>query len=157
MPAPQYACNTEGAVALSAATAKTVVGVKAHANSGLMLCGFWISFADTNATEVPVLCEVMYSTWASNSPGTNSTSTTARQMFGRSLTAGFTCGKTWTAEPTTLTQVAPEFVLRPDGGLIAYNFPLGTEPDCALSEGFVIRCNAPSATDVRAGLIVSRC
>lgn len=156
MPAPQYTCSTEGSVALSAATAKTVVGVKAHANSGLMLCGFTLSFADVNATEVPALVEIVYSTWASNSPGTNSTSTTARQMFGRSLTAGFTCGKNWTAEPTTLTQLWTPFVITPNAGLIAYNFPLGSEPDCALAEGFAMRITSPSATDCHAALIVSR-
>lgn len=157
MPAPQYVCGTESAVALVAATAKTVVGAKAHANSGLLLCGFWVSFADTNATEVPVLVEVLYSTWATNSPGTNSTSTTPRQTMGRSLTAGFTSGKNWTTEPTALTAVFPEFVLTPNGGLVGYNWPLGTEPDSALGEGFAIRMTAPSATDCRAGLIVSRC
>lgn len=156
MPAPQYACTTESAVSLSAATAKSVVGVKAHANSGLQVCGFSISFADTNAAEVPALVELMYSTWATNSPGTNSTSTTARQINGRVLTAGFTCAKNWSAEPTTLTQAWHEFVITPNGGTFVYNFPLGCEPDSALGEGFVIRVNAPSATDCRAALIVTR-
>lgn len=156
MPAPQYSCSSEGAVALTAATAKSVVGVKAHANSGIMVCGFTISFADTNAAEVPALVELLYATFATNAPGTNSTSTTPRQIFGRSLTAGFTSGKTWTTEPTALTLAFPEFVLTPNGGTFVYNFPLGTEPDSALGEGFVLRVTAPSATDCRAGLIVSR-
>lgn len=156
MSAPLYNCSTEGAVALAAATAKTVIGVKAHANSGLLLSAIKISFPDTSATEVPVLVELMYSTWASNSPGTNSTSTTARQSNGRSITAGFTAGKTWTAEPTTLTELET-WTLTPNGGLVIYDLPLGKEYDCALAEGFVIRCNAPSATDVRANLQVSRC
>lgn len=156
MPAPQYTCSSEGAVSLTAATAKSVVGAKAHANSGLMVCGFAISFADTNATEVPALVELMYSTFATNSPGTNSTSTTARQMFGRSLTAGFTCARNWTTEPTALTLAFPEFVLTPNGGTFVWTFPLGTEPDCALAEGFVLRVTAPSATDCRAALVVSR-
>ena len=156
MPAPQYTCSSEGAVTLSAATAKTVVGVKAHANSGLMVCGFSISFADTSAAEVPALVELLYATWATNAPGTNSTSTTPRQMFGRSLTAGFTSGRNWTAEPTVLTLAFPEFVLTPNGGTFVWTFPLGTEPDCALGEGFALRINAPSATDCRAALVVSR-
>lgn len=93
MPAPQYIIDTEAtAVALSAATKKTVVGAKAHANSGLLLLGFWLGFADTTASEVPVLIEVEYCTWATNSPGTNSTSVTVRQAMGRVLTAGFTGG-----------------------------------------------------------------
>ena len=121
-----------------------------------MVCGFTISFADTNAAEVPALVELMYATFATNAPGTNSTSTTPRQIFGRSLAAGFTSARNWTAEPTVLTQAFNEFVLTPNGGTFVYNFPLGTEPDSALSEGFVLRVTAPSATDCRAGLIVSR-
>lgn len=157
MPAPIYACNTEADVALSAATKKTVVGVKAHANSGLLLVGFSVSFADTNAAEVPALVEVSYSTWASNSPGTNSTSGTPVQINGRSMTAGFTHGYNWTAQPTVITSlVYPTFVLTPNGGTLVYNWPLGTEPDCALAEGFAISITAPSATTCRAGLLVSR-
>lgn len=55
MPAPQYVCETEGAVALAAATAKTIVGVKAHANSGLLLCGFTMYLFVTNDSDSPVL------------------------------------------------------------------------------------------------------
>ena len=157
MPAPQYVANTEGAVALTAATAKCVVGVKAHANSGLLLCGFSIACDGVTASAVPGLVEVMYCTWGANSPGTNSTSTTPRQVNGRVLTAGFTSGKTWTTEPTTLTAAFPEFLLSPNGGTFVYNFPLGTEPDSALAEGFAIRLTFPAVVNVRAGLIVSRC
>ncbi len=156
MTQPQYTCSSEGAVSLSAATAKSVVGVKAHANSGLQVVAAVLSFPDTNAAEVPVLCELMYATFATNSPGTNSTSTTPRQMNGRSLTAGFTAGRNWTTEPTALTLAYPEFTVTPNGGLVIYNFPLGNEPDCALGEGFVLRLTAPSATDFRGGLIVAR-
>ena len=155
MSAPIYDCNSEGAVALAAATAKTVIGVKAHANSGLQLVDFWIGFDGVTASAVPVLVEVMYSTWGANSPGTNSTSTTARQRCGRVLTAGFTAGKTWTTEPTTLTLIK-EFLLTPNGGAVLYTWPLGTEPDSALAEGFVIRCTAPAIVNVRGSMGVTR-
>lgn len=159
MPAPLYQCNTEADVSLSAATKKTVLGVKAHANSGLLLCGFSISFADTNAAEVPALVEVSYSTWATNGTmGTNNTSVTPIQINGRVITAGFTAGHTWTSQPTVITSlVFPTFVLTPNGGTFVYNYPLGTEPDCAVSEGFAISVTAPSATTCRAGMTVSRC
>lgn len=161
MPAPQYVCDSEGAVALTTATAKTVVGAKAHANSGLLLLGFWISFDGVTAAAAPALIEPSYVTWATNSPGTNSTSTTPRQVLGRVLTAGFTSGKTWTAgnEPTALTPCLPAFYLSQFGGTYAYNWPLGTEPDSALAEGFGIRVTATfsGSLNVRAGLIVSRC
>jgi hypothetical protein len=97
----------------------------------------------------------MYATWATNSPGTNSTSTTPRQSYGRVLTAGFTSGKTWTAEPTALTPLK-EFLLTPNAGLIAYQWPLGQEPDSALAEGFAIRCTAPAVVNVRATMNIER-
>lgn len=145
-----YANFTEGAVALSAATAKTVIGYKSHANFSASWHHVEVSFDGVTASAVPVLVELLYSTWATNSPGTNSTSTTVRQEYGRVLAAGSTSGKTWSAEPTTLTQMSAEFLLTPNGGVIVYDFPLGKEPDCALAEGFVVRCNAPATVNVRA-------
>ena len=154
MSAVGYSVTTEGAVAVTTA-AESVLGVKAHANSGLQVKGFMVAFDGVTASAVPVLVELCYSTWATNSPGTNSTSVTARQTYGRVLTAGLTGAKNWTAEPTTLTAFK-EFLLAPDKGVIAYQFPLGQEPDCALAEGFVIRITAPAAVNLRATLDVER-
>lgn len=153
-----YKVNTEGQVALAANTPKTVIGVKAHANSGLNLKSFRVDFDGVTATEKPVLVEVCYCTWATNSPGTNSTSTTPRQIGGRAITAGFTSGKSWTSEPTVLT-VLEEFSFDPNKGLFLYDYSLGDEPDCAVSEGFAVRMTVPSggaAVNARAGLTVER-
>lgn len=155
MSAVGYACKTEGAVALAANTAKSVCGVKAHANSGIQLKGVVVAFDGVTASDVPVLVEVCYCTFATNGPGTNSTSTTPQQTYGRVLTAGFTSGKTWTSEPTTVTPIK-ELLLAPDKGVIAFQWPLGQEPDSALAEGFVIRCNAPAVVNVRATMDVER-
>jgi hypothetical protein len=155
MSAVGYSCFTEGSVALAAATAKTIIGAKAHANSGLQLKGFKIGFDGVTASAVVVLVEVMYATWATNSPGTASTSTTPRQKYGRLLTAGFTAGKTWTTEPTALTLI-DAFPLAPDKGLFAYQFPLGQEPDSALAEGFCIRCTAPATVNAYGQLDLER-
>lgn len=155
MSAAGYSIVTGGAVALSAATAKTILGAKAHANSGLQLKRFWVGFDGVTASAVPVLVEIGYCTFGANSPGTNSTSVTPAQVYGRALTAGFTAGKTWTAEPTTIT-VLQEFLLTPNGGLVAYDYPLGTEPDTALAEGLVIRCTAPATVNVRGSMTVER-
>lgn len=157
MAAVGYSVTTEGAVALTAATAKSILGVKAHANSGLQLKGFMVAFDGVTASDVPALVDICYSTFASNSPGTNSTGTTEMQTYGRVLAAGFTGAHTWTAanEPTVLT-VFKQFLLAPDKGVIAYQWPLGQEPDCALAEGFVIRVNAPATVSVRATLDVER-
>lgn len=150
-----YSVGTGGTVALAAATAKTVLGVKAHANSGLQLCGFEIGFDGVTASAVPGRIEICYCTWATNSPGTNSTSVTPAQVYGRVLTAGFTAAKDWSAEPTSLTTLK-EFPLTPNGGLFAYQFPLGTEPDTALAEGLVIRCTYAAIVNLRASMMVER-
>lgn len=156
MPAPVYTAPTGAAVALSAATAKTVIGVKAHANSGLLLAGYNIGFDGVTASAVPVLVEICYCTWASNPPGTNSTSVTPVQELGRVIAVGATAARNWSAEPTVLTPMR-EILLTPNGGTIVYDYPLGTEPDCAVAEGFAIRCTAPAVVNVRATLKVSRC
>lgn len=155
MSAAGYSIVSAGAIALAAATAKTILGVKAHANSGLQLKGLEVAFDGVTGSAVPVLVEVCYCTWASNSPGTNSTSLTPLQNYGRALAVGFTAGKTWTTEPTVLT-VLKELLLPPDKGIISYLWPLGMEPDCALAEGFAIRCNAPAAVNVRGTMNVER-
>lgn len=156
MPAPIYDIPGGAAVALSAATAKTVIGAKAHANSGLLLLEYWVSFDGVTASAIPVFVEVVYCTFGANPPGTNSTSVTPAQRSGRVLTAGFTAGKTWTTEPTTIT-VLRTHDLTPNGGVVGFNYPLGTEPDTALGEGFAIRLTAPAAVNCVVSMAVARC
>lgn len=146
---------TGGAVPLSAATAKSVLGAKAHANSGLDLQKVIVGFDGVTASAVPVLVELCYATFATNSPGTNSTSVTPLATYGRQTTVGWTAAKTWTTEPTVLT-VLEEELLTPNGGLVIYNWPLGQTYDSALAEGFVIRCTAPATVNVRATMLFER-
>lgn len=155
-----YSCVTPtiASVALTANTTKTVLGVKAHANSGLDLLEVTVAYDGVTASNVPVYTELVYSTWATNSPGTNSTTLAApaiTQLYGRAMTAGFTAAHTWTTEPTVLTTLDNK-LLTPNGGLLVWAFPLGTEPDCALAEGFGIRCRAAAAVNVVATLKVAR-
>lgn len=154
-----YSCKTEGAVALTAATAKSIIGVKSGAttaNHGVDLKKFQVSFDGVAASAVPVLVEVCLCTFGVNPPGTNSTSTTVVQTYGRLAATGFTSAKTWTTEPTTIT-VVKEFLLTPNAGTVFYDWPLGDSPDSALGEGFVIRCTAPAGVNVRATLDFERC
>lgn len=153
MGAPIYTVATSADVNFQ--TVKTIIGVKAHANSGLLLKGATVTFQGTSTTGEPVLVEIGYCTWATNSPGTNSTSETPAQGSGRVLTAGFTGGRAWTSEPTTIT-VLEAFFIHPQAGVV-YQLPLGDEYDSALGEGFVIRCTSLAAVDCRATLKVSRC
>jgi hypothetical protein len=156
-----YKVRTEAVVASGAATvAKTILGVKSHANFGLDLKGYWVSMDGITSSEKPVLIEVAYCTWATNSPGTNSTSVTVQQYAGRVITAGMTAAQSWTAEPTALTgTIHDSYDLDPNKALVMYDWPLGETPDSAVSEGWVIRCTVPSggiAVNFRAGFRLSR-
>jgi hypothetical protein len=151
-----YVSVTEAAVALAAATAKSVLGVSAPAQFGVDLKKWRIGFDGVTASAVPVLCELCYATFATNAPGTASTGIAETQVYGRSITAGFTAARNWTTEPTVLTPLE-EFMLTPNGGLVFYDLPLGDTYDSAVSQGFVVRCTAPAVVNVRAGLLYERC
>lgn len=151
-----YAATTGAAVALSAATAKSVLGVKSHANFGLDLKKVRVGFDGVTASAVPVLVEIGYCTFATNSPGTNSTSVTPAQVYGRSITVGATAARNWSSEPTTITAFE-EHLLTPNAGLEIYDWPLGDTPDSAVSEGFVVRLTAPATVNCRATLWFERC
>lgn len=152
-----YTLQTGAAVALSAATAKSVLCVIAPAQFGIDLKKVKIGFDGVTASAVPVLCELMTSTLASNStPGTNNTTGTVNQIYGRSITAGFTGFYGSTTEPTVLTAF-DSWLLTPTGGLLFYDFPLGDTPDTAVSAGIVLRLTAPAAVNVRASFSFERC
>jgi len=89
-------------------------------------------------------------------PGTGNTTGTVNQIYGRTITAGFTGFYNSTSEPTVLTAF-DSFLLTPVGGLLLYDYPLGDTPDTAVSNGIVLRCTAPATVNVRASFAFERC
>ena len=154
-----YAVSTEANVALVATTAKTILGVLSPAQFGADLRGVEISFDGITNTDKPVLVEICQCTFATNPPGTNSTSSTVVQIYGRAITAGFTGAYNWTAEPTVLSAATTvkTLALTPNGGTYDYDWPLGETPDNDVSKGFAVRCTAPtSAVNARGTLRFER-
>lgn len=154
-----YTIRTTAAVALSAATAKTVLCVLSPAQFGIDLKKFRIGFDGVTAGAVPVLWELCTSTAASNStPGTANTSETSniQQVYGRSITTGFTGFSASTSEPTVLTVIESNY-LTPVSGLLVYDFPLGDTPDIGVSAGFALRLTAPATVNARAQFWFERC
>lgn len=152
-----YALQTGAPVALSAATAKTILCVLSPSSFGIDVVSLEIGFDGVTATNAPVLVELCTSTAATNStPGTNNTTGTVNQVYGRSITAGFTGFYNSTSEPTVLTPVY-SWSLTPNGGTVLYEFPRDRTPDVAVSAGFAIRCTAPNAVNARATLVFERC
>ena len=78
------------------------------------------------------------------------------QVYGRSVTTGFTAFSASTTEPTVLT-VVERILLTPVGGLIMYDIPLGDTYDWAVSNGMGIRINAPDTVNARASMTFERC
>jgi hypothetical protein len=152
-----YKTSTEGAVALSAAATKTVLGVLAPAQFGCDWIKARVSMDQTTAM-LGVDIEFCSCTFATNPPATNSTTVAVTQVYGRAITAGFTAAKNWTAEPTVVA-VIDEFFLDPNKGTVLYDASLGQSADNDVSRGFCIRCvtQASSTPNVRAGMWIERC
>jgi len=157
MAAPIYMVAVGADVALSAATVKTVLGFRAGSAFALILKMVSVSFDQSGAsapTNEPILIELGTCTFATNAPGTNSTSETPIQYNGRVLTHGTTAASNWTTEPTAIT-VIDEYLVHPQSGLKEY-FPLGDEPDTALNDGFILRITAPNAVNCRPAMRACR-
>lgn len=155
----EYTVDTSAAVALVAATPKTVLAVYGSANVALDLLEFSISFDGVTASAVPVLWELCLLTAASNStPGTGNTSETAniRLFGGPGLAAnGMSAFSASTTEPTVLTR-RKSGLLSPVGSLLINRFPLSDSPDGPFSQGFALRLNAPAAVNARAEFTFAR-
>jgi hypothetical protein len=151
-----YSAPSGAAVALVAATAKTVIGVVAPAQFGVDFLGYEIALDGATSTAIPPTVEICYCTFATNPPGTSSTTITPQQIYGRAITAGFTAAYNWTAEPTVLTPIAT-FTEPAFNGLLVQRFAIGQTPDSAVSNGFAIRITAAAAVNVRPTVYFERC
>lgn len=146
-----YTAVTGVTTALTASTARTILGVKSNAAFGIDIRKFSVAFQGVTATDNPVLVELVYCTFATNAPGTNSTSVTPTQSYGRVTANGVTAAASWTAEPTVIT-VLKQYLLTPNGGLLIEEFAPDHGFDTALGEGLAIRVT-PGAT-ISAGALV---
>ena len=155
----KYVATSEAVVALAAAgTAKTVFGVKGDAGIGVDLLEWWFSFDGVTGGEKPILIELVYATWATNPPGTASTSVTPQQVAGRAVAESFSAARNWTTEPTVLTEIEG-FEYDPNKGMYRYKYSLGDEPDSAAAEGFAVRMTIPTggaAVNTYVGSVVAR-
>jgi hypothetical protein len=138
-----YSVESAGDIALSAATAKTILSVINAANGLIRLTEFSVSFDGTTAGAEPVTIELCSSTQAT--AGT-STSHTILQVAGAPRTVQATAARNYTAEPTVLTTLA-RWLVHPQAGLVI-QWPLGREPQQnTTADALCIRCTAPAAVN----------
>jgi hypothetical protein len=148
-----FSVETEGVVALAAATAKTILSVTAPATHGIDLIAWSISLDGTTSSASPVLVEICQFTAAT--AGT-STAATVDTRYGRVITWGGSAAKNYTVEPTVITPWATIW-LDPYKCHYSRDYALGQTPDCPASQGFLIRCTAPAAVNARAIMRFERC
>lgn len=143
-----YTVESNGDIALTAATAKTVLSVINAANSLIKIVELSACFDGVSGTAEPVTVELCYSTQAG--AGT-STSHTIAQIRGPTRTVQATGARNYTAEPTALT-VWKRWLVHPQTGL-ALQFPLGREPECVITADAVcLRCTAPATVNFQGHL-----
>jgi hypothetical protein len=100
-----YIVNTVGAVALAAATRKTLVSLIAGAAAGVQIRELMVAFDGVTASGVPVLVELNASSQAG--AGTPGTSPTPTQYKGKVLACPFTAAESYSAEPTASGDACP--------------------------------------------------
>jgi hypothetical protein len=139
------ATNTT-AVALAAATAKSVVGVIGAASDTLNLLRISVSFDSVTSSAVPALVEVGVIT----ALGTT-TAFTPVQVTGVVLASSATAGYNATVEPT-YNRIIDSFYCPVFNGFYREWSPLGLEPNGVVSQGFAIRVTAPAIVNCLASL-----
>lgn len=138
-----YTIST-GAVALTAATAKTVAEWTTTSATTLIWVGFDVTFDGATATNVPVKVELVSYTGAST--GTTFTPLKANGD-AQNMAATSTAKTNDSVEPTGPT-VRRSWAIPPTGG-VSFQFPLGREIGyMPVSSIYGIRCTAPNAVNV---------
>lgn len=139
---------TVTAVALAAATAKTIIEIGTPSTGACRLIGLEVSFDGVTAAAVPVAVEVMK--FAATGTGS---AYTPLKMNGEAQNRAAVCtAKTSdTVEPASQTRVVG-WKVSPYGGLWVYQWPLGRELYLPPSSFFGIRCTAPAIVNVDANL-----
>lgn len=126
-------------------TAKSMLGVKAPANQCVLVRAIWVSFDGVSSTAAPITIEFGNCTFATNGPGTNSTSVTPITTNGRTETIQATAAKLWSTEPTVISVArAITWPIYMGTGLI--QLPLPKPIFIPGGAGFVLRMSLATGT-----------
>lgn len=138
-----YTIETNGDIALVAATAKTILSVIGAANAPFTIVEFSVSFDGVAVTAEPVTVELVYFT----TDGTG-TAHTITQVRGATRTVQASAKRNYTADPTGPT-VWKRWLVHPQSG-ITIPSPLGREVEQNVSGDQIgLRCTAPAAVNVQ--------
>ena len=136
--------ENSAAVALSAATVKTILQLNAPANQRLKLQRVGVFFDGSSTTAVPVLVRLIVATTA----GTNTALTLNKKVSSDSETIQTTAGENASAEPTKTT-LLDQWLVHPQQGLdLTYAF--GQEHVIVGGGRVALDVTAPAAVNCRA-------
>lgn len=147
-----YSAPVGAAVALVAATPKTILAVIAPTQFGIDLVRYELGFDSVTATDRPVTVEfVSFTSDGTGSPGTMA------QTAGRLITTGFTSKYNYSVEPTGATVLA-RYSVAAVGGTVVVDFGDRSPIDSAFSTILGLRLTSPAGTpNANATLYVGRC
>lgn len=136
---PCYITSTPSET-LTAATPKTVLSVVAGSTRRFKILRIQLAGSSVTATDAAVLIELGRT---NNAGAGTSTSVTPAAVDQGESAAICTSGRTYTAEPTTIT-VIDNFRLSPIGNTYLWELPPGRTIFNNVSTSFVIRCTSPA-------------
>lgn len=151
MSTQQYTANPAAAVALVAATAKTVLSVRAATTSrSVSIVTMSIGFDGITGNAIPVLVELCRISYAG--AGAGSTAITPQQVKGPAGASASSSASGFTTEPTALV-VMETYLITPAGGQWTIQYPDDQRPESetglAQAAGVCIRVNAPAVVNCR--------
>jgi hypothetical protein len=136
-----FTVTTEGEIALTAATAKTILQIVAPTHQRIKVRGFSVSFDGTSPSAEPVQVELVRQT----SAGTMSSATPVKDDDSLPETIQATAQKTATSEPTT-TDILRRYDVHPQTG---YERAFA-DGELTIKGGgrLGLRCTAPAGVNV---------
>lgn len=137
--------GVSGKTIAATSTLTTDLGVQTPAQQAVSLDEVDVGFDGTNSANGPGIIDIGSCTFATNPPGTNSTSVTpAKSDSGRPETIQSTAGKTWSTQPTVIT-IWKSFLVPTYMGSALAPLPLMKPAVAKGGNGLVLSSTLPSA------------
>ncbi len=132
-------------IALVGGVPKTVLGFLAAALAPFRVIAWGVSFDGIVATNAPV--DVEFMSW-DGTTGTGTETDASFQVGGAARGLQGVASFDFSVEPTNVDRMKP-YLVRPDGGLVIVQEPLGREMEQFRSaNGIVMRCNAAVSVNI---------
>jgi hypothetical protein len=142
MSAFAFKVGSEGEIALSAATIKSVLHVTAPTNHRVKLLGWGIFFDGTSPTAEPVRVQLQ----RTSADGTFTSATPRKSDDSIAETIQSTAGKNASAEPATPGDILEVKEIHPQSGYEVF-YPFGQEVVVGGGDRLCIRATAPASVN----------